>query len=90
MSHNVIKWPDNQEKLIIEQQFRENGFPNIIGAIDGCHLKIDKPINDPDSYINRKGYHSVQVDRYHNCDCLRICSFFFFVDASCMRQKSEN
>ncbi|KAJ8939837.1 hypothetical protein NQ314_010966 [Rhamnusium bicolor] len=61
LSPQIITWPSNNEKRIIEQHFRENGFPNIIGVIDGSHLKIDKPENDPDSYINRQCYYSVQV-----------------------------
>lgn len=59
LSPQLIKWPDDNEKRIIEEHFRENEFPNIIGAIDGSHIKIDKPENDPDSYINRKGYYSM-------------------------------
>ncbi|XP_071052961.1 putative nuclease HARBI1 [Onthophagus taurus] len=38
-----------------------NGFPGVIGAIDGSHIKIDKPKNDPDSYLNRKHYFSIQM-----------------------------
>ena len=52
-------------KKIIEEHFRNNGFPNVIGAIDGTHIKIDKPVRDAESYINRKGYYSVQVSIYY-------------------------
>lgn len=58
---NVIKWPTEEEKIEIEMHFRQNDFPGIIGIIDGTHIKIDKPSDDPDSYINRKGYYSIQV-----------------------------
>lgn len=64
LSPEIIKWPTDAEKRISEEHFRTNGFPNIIGAIDGSHIKIDKPQNDPDSYINRKGYYSVQVSTF--------------------------
>ena len=67
LSPQFITWPTADEKRTIEEHFRENGFPNVIGAIDGTHIKIDKPERDPDSYINRKGYYSMQV-------CL-FCSF---------------
>jgi len=30
-------------------------------AIDGSHIRIDKPAEDPDSYINRKQYFSIHV-----------------------------
>ncbi|CAH1998083.1 unnamed protein product [Acanthoscelides obtectus] len=61
LSPHTIKWPTEDEKGIIENHFNMNGFPNVIRAIDGTHIKIDKPQNDPDSYINRKGYYSVQM-----------------------------
>lgn len=32
-----------------------------LGSIDGSHVRIDKPIEDPDSYINRKQYFSLQM-----------------------------
>lgn len=63
LSPEIIKWPNDTEKRISEEHFRTNGFPNVIGAIDGSHVKIDKPENDPDSYINRKGYYSIQVNK---------------------------
>lgn len=37
------------------------GFPNVIAAIDGTHIKIRAPKEDPDSYINRKDFHSMNV-----------------------------
>lgn len=65
LSATVIAWPNENEKRIIEAHFREKGFPNVMGAIDGSHIKIDRPENDPESYINRKGYFSVQVFRIY-------------------------
>lgn len=76
LSPEVIKWPNDVEKQEIEQYFRhKNTFPGIIGLIDGTHIKIDKPQDDPDSYINRKGFYSVQVQLVcdHN---LRITDIF--------------
>lgn len=61
LSPQIIKWPTNEEKMISEEHFQANGFPRVIGAIDGCHIKIDKPDVDSDSYINRKGYYSIHV-----------------------------
>ncbi|KAJ8934262.1 hypothetical protein NQ314_013484 [Rhamnusium bicolor] len=57
----IIKWPTLEEKNEIERHFRQNGFPGVLGVIDGTHIKIDKPSDDPDSYINRKGFYSIQV-----------------------------
>lgn len=61
LAENVIKWPTAEEKIEIEQYFHNNNFPGVIGAIDGSHIKIDKPQNDPDSYLNRKHFFSIQV-----------------------------
>lgn len=51
-----------QEALItsayIERRF---GFPGMIGAVDGTHISIAAPHDNPHSYINRKGVHSIQT-----------------------------
>ncbi|KAJ8930080.1 hypothetical protein NQ314_017161, partial [Rhamnusium bicolor] len=60
-----------------KQHFRENGFPNIIVAIGGSHIKIDKLENDLDSYINRKGYYSIQMQVV--CDHTRKLRDIFVV-----------
>ncbi|XP_025987524.1 putative nuclease HARBI1 [Solenopsis invicta] len=36
-------------------------FSKIIGAIDGTHINIPAPKNNPECYINRKGHHSIQL-----------------------------
>jgi hypothetical protein len=35
LSPEIIQWPTNSEKAVIEMAFRENGFPGVIGVIDG-------------------------------------------------------
>nr|CAI5836648.1 unnamed protein product [Callosobruchus analis]CAI5844147.1 unnamed protein product [Callosobruchus analis] len=61
LSPEVIQWPSNEQKIAIEQSFREKHFPGVIGVVDGSHIRIDKPNNDPESYFNRKKFHSIQV-----------------------------
>ena len=36
-------------------------FPNIIGAIDGCHIKISPKQEERVAYYNFKHYHSVHL-----------------------------
>ncbi|KAJ4440372.1 hypothetical protein ANN_08513 [Periplaneta americana] len=62
LAPQIITWPTENEKSVSAKYFRMNEFPNVIGAIDGCHIKTDKTNNDPDSYINRKGFYSVQKE----------------------------
>lgn len=58
----MIKYPNADEKAETAAFYQDkNGFPNIIGAIDGSHIRIDKPDEDPDSYINRKQYFSIHI-----------------------------
>lgn len=55
-----IKWPEPHAMINYEREFRQlSGFPGVIGAIDGSHISISAPIENSDSYINRKGYHSI-------------------------------
>lgn len=71
LSPEIIKWPTVEDKQEIENYFREKGFPGVIGAIDGSHIKIDKPNVDPESYFCRKEFYSIQV--YINYNCNKIC-----------------
>ena len=57
-----IRWPRDQYAVNVMEHFEEScGFPNIIGAIDGTHIKIRAPVEDANSYINRKGFHSINL-----------------------------
>ena len=38
----------------------EDFLGSVLGAIDGRHIPIEAPIKDPEQYINRKGFYSVQ------------------------------
>jgi hypothetical protein len=40
---------------------RRNGFPGIVGAVDGTHIEISKPLVEPDLWIDRHGKHSINL-----------------------------
>lgn len=44
-----------------EETFPAPGFPRIIGLIDGTHIRIRAPTRQPDAYINRKKFHSLNT-----------------------------
>jgi len=48
----------------------KKGFPRVIGIIDGTHIKIEAPKENYESYINRKGYHFIQ---------LQVITFVLFI-----------
>ncbi|KYN21453.1 Putative nuclease HARBI1, partial [Trachymyrmex cornetzi] len=41
------------------------GFPKVLGVIDGTHINIPRPKEDANSYINRKGRFSIQLQFIH-------------------------
>ena len=46
--------------------FRLAGFPNVIGCIDGTHVRIQAPTTNEHEYVNRKNYHSINVQVTYN------------------------
>ncbi|KAK6022536.1 transposase, IS4 family, partial [Ostertagia ostertagi] len=57
-----IHWPTEVEKARIRQQFyRRFGVPGVTGVIDGTHCRIQRPTEGEEDYVNRKGYHSLNV-----------------------------
>ena len=66
----IIKWPKKQEYEAIASEFnrkKKRRFPNIIGAIDGCHVRISHSKDEEKAYYNYKHFHSVQLQA--------VCSF---------------
>ena len=57
---NIIRSPNEIEVQTIIREFEEiSGYPQYVGAIDGCHSRIKAPLKDAEDYINRKDYHSI-------------------------------
>ena len=62
LRHHVIRWPDNQGLQAMADSFAERcNFPGVVGAVDGTHVPILGPSEDPAAYINRKGRPSIQL-----------------------------
>lgn len=47
--------------MAVIQEFAASGFPDTIGAIDGSHIKINRPTEHERDYVNRKGFHSINL-----------------------------
>ncbi|CAC5410775.1 HARBI1 [Mytilus coruscus] len=59
---NYIKMPTDEAGLhnIMRGYYEKTNFPNVVGAIDGTHIRIKSPIEDEHLYVNRKtNYHSI-------------------------------
>ncbi|KAF7280400.1 hypothetical protein GWI33_006093 [Rhynchophorus ferrugineus] len=61
LSVDVIKWPTPEEQLYIKDQLATYGFHDVVGIIAGSHIRIDKPSEDPDSYLNKENHYTMQI-----------------------------
>ncbi|XP_025155808.1 putative nuclease HARBI1 isoform X3 [Harpegnathos saltator] len=62
LRNEFIRYPTETEKQRTRRYYVENkNFPGIIGSIDGSHIRIDKPSEDPVAYINRKHYFCIHM-----------------------------
>lgn len=61
----IINHGGSDEFVRIGNQFakkaKSNAFRNVIGAIDGTHVRIKCPVHKHDEFINHKKYYSIQV-----------------------------
>ncbi|XP_050340549.1 putative nuclease HARBI1 [Bactrocera neohumeralis] len=58
-----IKFEQNEiEKQEAKQDFfTKAGFPGVIMCVDGTHIKLIKPSDEPFPYYNRKGFYSINA-----------------------------
>jgi hypothetical protein len=56
-----IKWPSDQKREIKQGFYERRGFPCVIGCVDGTHVRITAPNVDEPSFVNRQGFHSLNV-----------------------------
>ncbi|XP_052258927.1 putative nuclease HARBI1 [Dreissena polymorpha] len=62
LARRYVRFPDREECKTLKSRFQSiAGFPNVIGLIDGTHVRIQRPKNHEADFINRKGYHSLNV-----------------------------
>ena len=49
--------------------YNRYGFPQCISAVDGAHIKIKRPVNNPTDYVNRKGNFTLNRGETVGCNC---------------------
>ncbi|XP_063813276.1 uncharacterized protein LOC135051001 [Pseudophryne corroboree] len=59
MYHRFISLPQGQRLDETIKGFKKRGYPQCAGAIDGTHIPIIAPRDNPADYYNRKGWHSI-------------------------------
>ena len=57
-----IYMPTDEELPTIKRKFYQiSRFPNVMATIDGTHIRILAPSEHKEVYVNRKGFHSLNV-----------------------------
>ncbi|XP_052259893.1 putative nuclease HARBI1 isoform X2 [Dreissena polymorpha] len=61
--HQFIFFPASEyDKARVKREFYSiAGFPNVLGFVDCTHVKIRAPKRNEMDFVNRKGYHSVNI-----------------------------
>ena len=62
LSGQLTKFPSGQRPIDVVQRFEEKrAYPGVLGAIDGCNIPVKAPRKNHEQYINRKGFHLLQL-----------------------------
>lgn len=86
ISEREIRWPNDEEAARNKRAFRalgrcdgvEAGLPDVIGAIDGCHVRITRPTVCEEDYYNRKKFHSIILPDVCDADMMSLMYSFAF------------
>ncbi|XP_066585459.1 putative nuclease HARBI1 [Prorops nasuta] len=62
LRNTFIRWPTEEEaEATANTIVGKYKFPDVLGIVDGTHIRINAPKENSTAYINRKGYHSIQL-----------------------------
>ncbi|XP_052237807.1 putative nuclease HARBI1 [Dreissena polymorpha] len=70
---NNIDLSDDGDVEMVATEDDTASFTQVVGVVDGTHIRIQAPSTNEDDYVNRKGFHSLNVQMI--CDAT-----FRFVD----------
>ncbi|XP_018311308.1 putative nuclease HARBI1 isoform X2 [Mycetomoellerius zeteki] len=62
LADKFIKWPSVEEaqQTWMDVQYKHK-FPKVLGAINGTHIRIQKPKEHAENYLNRNGHYSIHL-----------------------------
>ena len=68
--NNFVHFPEGNELIRNQESFHEMAhFPGVVGLIDGTHIRIQAPSEHEDEYVNRKNFHSINVQVIVDSNC---------------------
>ena len=77
--YTVVRHPTGEELPRLGARFARlagsAAFSRVVGAIDGCHIRLKPPAEDAACYFNRKLFHSIQLQAIcdDSCKFLDVC-----------------
>ena len=80
LKDQFVKFPLTRQELqeLMDEFEEEYGIPQIVGAIDGCHIEINALKDIYEDYVNRKQHYSVNLQAIVSFDLK-----FIHVSCSC-------
>lgn len=82
LAPRFIQWPKGETvRCTINEFSKIKNFPNVIGALDGSHIKIRAPKEDAASYICRKQFHAIHLQAVCNKKCVFTHCYAGHVDS---------
>lgn len=75
--NKLVQFPSTDEEFysISKDFFDMFQFPNVVGAVDDTHIKIQKPATDPASYFDYKKNYSIHLQAV--CDSKTRVLFYY-------------
>ena len=71
-----VVWPNEEARRRSMEAFVDvAGFPYVVGCVDGSHITIQAPSVDEPAFVNRKRFHSINMQAV--CDHQGINISFF-------------
>ena len=65
-----VKLPNQSEANTQKYKFFQMAsFPNVFGCVDGTHVRIQAPRENEHEYVNRKNFHSINVQAFIRIAC---------------------
>jgi len=62
VAERYIRWPEGARvQEVVDGFARRRRFPGVIGAVDGTHITIPAPTEDPRAYISRKKRYAIHL-----------------------------
>uniref|UniRef100_A0A667ZBL6 DDE Tnp4 domain-containing protein n=1 Tax=Myripristis murdjan TaxID=586833 RepID=A0A667ZBL6_9TELE len=59
--NEYVKFPTQQQNVTRQKLHQIAGFPDLLGCVDGTHVRIKGPKSNENDFVNRKGYHSINT-----------------------------